>query len=120
MRFSRLWLKTWLKVVCCSQLPFNQPTPRPLQQVSIHNFAPTTSGVYGLSNAREWIYIGETDNIQRALLDHLTGSPTPTMNMHPTGFVFELCDRAHRPARQDRLVLEYGPVFNQGSRSQRT
>jgi hypothetical protein len=97
-------------------MPFDQPTPRPLRQVTINDFAPTASGVYGLSNAREWIYIGETDNIQGALMDHLRDSDEPAMRMHPTGFVFEVCDRARRPARQDRLVLEYEPACNRNNR----
>lgn len=98
-------------------MPFDQPTPRPLQQVTINNFAPAASGVYGLSNAREWIYIGETDNIQGALIDHLRDSDAPAMRMQPTGFVFEVCDRSRRPARQDRLVLEYEPACNPNNRN---
>jgi hypothetical protein len=97
-------------------MPFDHPTPRPLQSIAINNFAPTQSGVYGLSNAREWIYIGETDNIRGALIDHLRDTDTPAMKMRPTGFVFEICDQARRPARQDRLVHEYGPACNRTNR----
>src|SRR5579871_6270034 len=96
-----------------SRMPFNHPTPRPLRDVSIQHFAPTLSGVYGVSNARQWIYIGETDNIQGALIGLLRDSGSPSMKMLPTGFVYELCDPARRSARQDRLVLEYGPASNQ-------
>jgi hypothetical protein len=52
-------------------MPFDQFIPRPLTPVAVHTYAPTESGVYGISNAREWIYIGETDDIQNALLGHL-------------------------------------------------
>jgi hypothetical protein len=97
-------------------MPFDHPTPRPLQPSAIHNFAPTLSGVYGLSNAREWIYIGETDNIRGALIRHLNDFDTPAMKMQPTGFVFEICDQSRRPARQDRLVHEYEPACNRGNR----
>jgi hypothetical protein len=97
-------------------MPFNQPMPRPLQHVAIDAFAPTASGVYGLSNAREWIYIGETDNIKGALINHLRDVATPVMKLLPTGFVFEVCDRARRPSRQDRLVLEYEPTCNRPDR----
>jgi hypothetical protein len=97
-------------------MPFNHPTPRPLQLAAINNFAPNLSGVYGLSNAREWIYIGETDNIRGALMEHLRDSGTQAMQMLPTGFVYEICDQARRPARQDRLVHEYGPACNRTNR----
>lgn len=75
-------------------------------------YAPATSGVYGISNAREWIYIGETDNIQGALLSHLHDLYASLMKRRPTGFVFEVCEGARRPSRQDRLVLEYEPTCN--------
>ena len=78
-------------------------------------YAPPTSGIYGISNAREWIYIGETDNIQGTLLTHLREPDTSPMKRQPTGFVFEICERERRPTRQDRLVLEYEPTCNRTS-----
>lgn len=93
-------------------MPFHQPTPRSLTPASIRANAPVASGIYGISSAREWIYIGETDNIQAALLGHLQELDTLLMKRQPTGFVFEVCDPPGRPARQDRLVLEYEPACN--------
>ena len=75
-------------------------------------YAPSAAGVYGISNAREWVYIGQTDNIQGALLAHLRDGETSLMKREPTGFVFEVCDGALRSTRQDRLILEYGPACN--------
>jgi hypothetical protein len=94
------------------RMPFNQFTPRTFAADAVRTYAPAMSGVYGISNAREWIYIGETENIQSALLGHLTESHTALMKREPTGFVFEVCDEARRSSRQDRLVGEYGPVCN--------
>ena len=96
-------------------MPFDRPTPRSLTPTSVRANAPAASGIYGISNAREWIYIGETDNIQAALLGYLQELDTSLMKRQPTGFVFEVCDRAGRPARQDRLVLEYEPTGNRHS-----
>jgi hypothetical protein len=70
------------------------------------------SGVYGLSNAREWIFVGQADNIKAALLKHLQGTHTPLLEQGPTGFTFELCEPHDRPARQKRLIEEYEPVFS--------
>jgi predicted GIY-YIG superfamily endonuclease len=96
-------------------MPFNHPTPYSLTMMMIYAQAPTVSGIYGISNAREWIYIGETDNIRRALLAHLQDSGATVMQRQPTGFVFESCDQVSRPARQDRLVQEYEPTCNRRS-----
>jgi hypothetical protein len=93
-------------------MPFNQPIPRPLTAGAIQMYAPAASGVYGITNASEWIYVGETDSIQDSLLNHLHEPDTAAMRRLPTGFVFEICDRTQRPARQGRLVGEYGPTCN--------
>jgi hypothetical protein len=93
-------------------MPFNQFTPRNFNSDAVQMYAPIRSGVYGISNAREWIYIGETDNIQSSLLSHLHDINTSLMKRQPTGFVFEVCDQAQRPSRQSRLVSEYGPACN--------
>ncbi len=93
-------------------MPFNQFMPRNFTPDAVQTYAPVTSGVYGISNAREWIYIGETDNIQSSLLAHLENQKTALMKREPTGFVFEVCDQARRSGRQDRLVHEYGPSCN--------
>ena len=52
-------------------MPFEQLVPLPFTPKAVQTHAPIASGVYGISNAREWIYIGETDNIQGALFEHL-------------------------------------------------
>jgi hypothetical protein len=93
-------------------MPFNQFTPRSFNNDAVEMYAPVMSGVYGISNAREWLYIGETDNIQSSLLNHLHEINTSLMKKEPTGFVFEVCDQARRASRQDRLVDEYGPACN--------
>jgi len=93
-------------------MPFEQITPRVFTLLGVQTYAPVASGVYGISSAREWIYIGETDNIQGALLDQLQDPTTSIMKRQPTGFVFEICERTNRSARQDRLVFEYEPICN--------
>jgi hypothetical protein len=93
-------------------MPFNQLIPRPLTAGAVQMYAPTAAGVYGITNAREWIYIGECDNIRFALLKHMQELSTSLMKRQPTGFVFEVCEGARRSIRQDRLVQEYGPVCN--------
>ena len=98
-------------------MPFDQFTPRNFTNYAIQMYAPILSGVYGISNAREWIYIGESDNIQSSLLNHLHEVNTSLMKHEPAGFVFEVCDQANRASRQDRLVGEYGPSCNGQERS---
>lgn len=93
-------------------MPFEKLFPRSFSPPSIMEHAPARSGVYGISNAAEWIYIGEADNIQEALFRHLRESDATISKRQPTGFVFEVCDPASRPTRQYRLIVEYSPVCN--------
>jgi hypothetical protein len=100
-------------------MPFQQITPRPFTSQGVQAYAPCATGVYGISNAREWIYIGHAANIQVALLDCLDDSGSALMKKQPRGFVFEVCDEARCLTREDRLVLEYGPACNRHSSGSR-
>jgi len=96
-------------------MPFAAIIPHRLTTGAVRVYAPRTEGVYGISNAGEWIFIGEADNIQDALLAHLRDTETPLMKREPTGFVFELCTGASRSTRQNRLVHEYEPICNRSA-----
>ena len=93
-------------------MPFSQPLPHCFSESAIRLHAPSGPGVYGISNSSEWIYIGECENIQQALLQHASELNTPMHTRNPTGFVFEICDWRNGPSLQDRLVFEYEPRCN--------
>ena len=93
-------------------MPFVNFIARVFKAVSVQQHAPPASGVYGLSNARGWIYIGETDNIKARLLEHLQGEDPSIHGTNPTGFSYELCHSYNRVARQNQLIHELHPVCN--------
>jgi hypothetical protein len=101
-------------------MPFDVPFPRSFTLASIQEFAPPSSGVYGISDARQWIYIGEADNIRETLLTFLTGNGLPLACQQGKGFVYELCERSQRLERHDRLVREYEPSCNRRAPQRRT
>ena len=80
---------------------------------SIRQNAPPLAGIYALSNAREWLFAGESDNVQESLRAHLGESGTRLREAAPTGFTFEICDPATRPARLARLMVELHPTCNE-------
>jgi excinuclease UvrABC nuclease subunit len=80
--------------------------------VSVQRNAPALPGVYGLSNASEWIYVGAAGNIQAALLAHLQETGTRLKSFSPKGFTFEVCDAEHAAMRHSRLVGELAPPCN--------
>ena len=80
--------------------------------ISIGKNAPQASGVYGLADARQWIYVGETADIQAELRRHLE-SPNSFLQDHPpSGFTYELTTPGRRVERQNQLVLELEPIGN--------
>jgi hypothetical protein len=95
-------------------MPFENHGSRAFTESSILKNAPTTSGVYGLSNARSWIFVGESDNLQVRLLAHLRGADA-ALAQTPTGFTYELSRAPDRLGRVSRLVLELDPVHNRQS-----
>jgi hypothetical protein len=81
-------------------------------RLSIGLYAPAESGVYAIYNGRFWIYVGESENIQARLLEHL-GDPTTCINRNqPTGFAYELVGERFRVQRQDQLILTLVPICN--------
>ncbi len=92
-------------------MPFVPFYPRKFSSSSVSMHAPAAPGVFGITNSRKWLLIGEADDIRAALLSHL--APTsPLKGMDPTGFVFEVCRASARSSRQERLVEEYAPLCN--------
>ena len=92
-------------------MPFRNAFPRPFTENSVRQHAPTLAGVFGITNAREWIYIGQSRNVRDSLLDLLR--PKAVFgDLDPTGFVYEACDGSLLSSRQDRLVLENEPRCN--------
>jgi hypothetical protein len=93
-------------------MPFAYSFSREFSVPSICNHAPSAPGIYGLSNARQWILIEWTADIKGALLARLSERTGELNALSPTGFTFELCDASMQTSRQNRLVMEYEPVVN--------
>lgn len=93
-------------------MPFQIHGNRSFTQVSIRRNAPAVSGVYGLSNAQQWLYVGEAADIRGELLKHLQ-HPSPFLTNHtPSGFTYELSSAETRVERRNQLVLELEPAGN--------
>jgi hypothetical protein len=90
-------------------MPFARHSGYSFSMVSVSQNAPTMGGIYGLSNAAGWIYIRAVENIQAALLEHLTGAQFRSV----TGFTFEVCDPGQRTQRCKRLIEELHPTSGQ-------
>jgi hypothetical protein len=95
-------------------MAFENSVAHSFTAASIRAHAPNAPGVYGISNAREWLFIGTADDIQASLFAHLQATDAFFAGRAPAGFVYEICNSSHALAtRHDRLVHQYAPVCNQ-------
>ena len=94
-------------------VPFAIHGNRSFTMVSVDKNVPAASGVYGLSNASQWIYVGETANIHAELFHHLQHPNTFLKGHSPSGFTYELSSQEHRAERRNQLVSELQPIGNQ-------
>ncbi len=73
--------------------------------------APRTSGVYGLFNFDCQVFIGESANIQAALLRHERETNFQSRHLQPTGFTFEPCAVEFCRPKVDELIARFHPVL---------
>ncbi len=95
-------------------MPFEPCASVSFTVASIQKNAPEVSGVYGISNSRDWLFIGESSNIRAALMDHLLERGTPLATRRPTGFQCEIASPSDRMDRLTTLTRELRPVCKAG------
>lgn len=93
-------------------MPFPSENSFAFTPVSVRAHAPASSGIYGIFNGSQWIYVGAGEDIQDALLAHLRDTEVCIRRFNPTGFSFELDDGQTRGSRQETLIRELGTQCN--------
>jgi predicted GIY-YIG superfamily endonuclease len=85
----------------------------PWNRNSILTSAPNKPGVYAIWNKRVWIYIGETQDIQRRLLEHFDQKDACIESNKPAVWGYELFhSEQFRYQRRNALVRELQPACN--------
>ena len=85
-------------------MTFPECAARSFTLASIQKNAPASPGVYALSNACEWLFVGESENIRAQLLKHFEERGTALQTKKPTGFTFEMCSLAECSERRRSLA----------------
>lgn len=81
----------------------------PFTESAIAAHAPAAPGVYAIGTAREWIFVGEAENLQEQLLEHRRGEDTLAQR-GATRFSFEVVFHGElRGARQHALLVQLCP-----------
>ena len=71
-------------------MPWSGSAAMPFTLSSVYLYAPKMSGVYALFAENQWFYVGEADNISKALMNQLRGKKTWEAELDPKYFAFEL------------------------------
>ena len=96
-------------------MPFASNTGYSFTENGIATYAPRESGVYGICNSTEWIYVDESADMEARLYEHLRGESDQSfriMQRNPTMYVFERCDARSRLAKEAQLISELAPTCN--------
>jgi hypothetical protein len=93
-------------------MPFVNHGNRAFTATSVDRNAPVASGVFGLANAQQWIYVGETSDIHGELRRLLQNPGGELGEYMPSGFTYELSEAHSRGARRDQLLDELHPIAN--------
>jgi hypothetical protein len=72
--------------------------------------APKASGVYSIFTSKQWVYIGESDDIQRNLFTHLNEPGGCLSRFRPLSFSFELAAPAMRSTILAGLIAARHPA----------
>lgn len=91
-------------------MPFNRTQSIAFTPSNIRSSVPNVGGVYGIFQGHEWIYVGESEHLQRQLLEHAGDLKHEMHSHHPTHFVYELT--SERVPRQNQLIKECVPRCN--------
>ncbi len=75
--------------------------------------APNKSGVYVICQTNATIYVGESNDLARRLLEHQKAQDTCINTATPTMCGFELVAANTRVSRQDKLIAESNPICHQ-------
>lgn len=93
-------------------MTWNNPIEYPFNMHGVKENAPVESGVYALCESDKWIYLGASDNLQHALLEHLDPSTASYITQFsPSTFSFELHPAAQRQSRLKELIQELQPLL---------
>lgn len=90
-------------------MAFANSISRRFNRPSVERDAPAMPGVYGLSNAREWVYIGYAADLRAELLSLVQAAGSNSTGA-PTGYSFEICSPAEIEGRCRHLISELKPA----------
>jgi hypothetical protein len=66
--------------------------------------APKASDAYSIFTSKRWVYVGESDDIQQSLFNHLNQPGSCLRRFSPLSFSFELKAPAERRATLDAWI----------------
>ncbi len=79
---------------------------------AVQEKAPPASGVYTIYTQRQWVHVGESDDIRQSLFRHLNDPEACMTRLGPLSFSFETMPAVERRSRRQALVALLVPACN--------
>jgi hypothetical protein len=77
---------------------------------AVQDKAPNTSGVYTIYTSQQWLYVGESGDVQESLFGHLNRPSACMARAGALSFSFEVVPPLERVTRQQALVTALAPT----------
>ena len=91
-------------------MPWHTKTAYALTSLNLQAHAPVKQGVYGIRSGDKWVYFGQTEDIRRRLMEHLSDRSHCMYRYPNLEFVCEVTPIAEDRLRQ--LLREFRPLCN--------
>ena len=91
-------------------MPWRTQNGYPLSPASVQAHAPVKEGVYGIRSGKTWVYLGQSEDLRRRLMEHLQDLSHPMHRYPKLEFSYETTPTAGDRLRQ--LLMEFRPVCN--------
>jgi excinuclease UvrABC nuclease subunit len=96
-------------------MSLSEQDPRWFSEAGISSIKAGQTGVYGIYNSSEWIYIGQAEDLRDRLLEHVRGKSDQSSCMlkhNPTSWVGQIVDKSQLDSLESSLIAEYSPACN--------
>jgi len=85
-------------------MPFPKQDPRRFTEAGVSSIAAGQTGVYGIYNRSEWIYIGQAEDLRERLLEHVRGNSDQSRCIrkhNPTSWVGQIVDKSQLDSKKN-------------------
>jgi excinuclease UvrABC nuclease subunit len=91
-------------------MPWRNQNVYPMTPASLQSKAPLKEGVYGIRSGDRWLYVGQSEDLRRRLIELFQDRSNPIHKYPNLEFLCEVTPMGEDRMRQ--LLIEFRPLCN--------